>query len=94
MAHTDRDIERVYWRDHWLECEALDRRRGTCRVCLHLPPQYRLYDWPEPSWWNRMERKTERAKERNQIQRARAGRLDWDDLPSGAGRIYRRPYYW
>lgn len=45
------------------------------------------------SAWSKEQRRVERGKLRNQIIKARNGHIDWDDLPSGEGKLYRRPYF-
>ena len=47
-----------------------------------------------PSWFNKEQRKAERAKLRREFQQIRSGRLDEDTLPVYRGRAYKRAYYW
>jgi hypothetical protein len=95
VAHTDRDSLRIYWRDHWRSDDCSGYWSGYgCATCKHVPAHWRWWDWPPPSSWNREQRKAERNKLRQQVQKARNGRTDWDDMPSGEGKMYRRPYYW
>lgn len=103
MAHTDRDDDRWFWHDHfrfdihtrtskhlfvWGNCWCSDL--SAARKWVH---PYR-YEAGKPSDWNRDQRKAERSKLREELQQARNGRIDWDDLPSGGGKRYHRPYYW
>jgi hypothetical protein len=87
MAHTDRDSDRVFWRNHHRECE---RWWHGCEVCDLGPLPWVGMGPMEDSEWRRDCRREERARARNLLQRARSGHLDWDDLTI----TYRRPYYW
>lgn len=98
MAHTDRDQKRYTYKHHnevctkWVATGRWVARAGSCECDT-------WWDWsmrymPVPAWWRRDQRQAERSKLRQQVQRARAGHVDWDDLPTGEGRPYRRPYYW
>lgn len=72
---------------HAIHCEICDRLwTGKNRI------RYYISTAGYPAW-AKQQRKIERGKLRNQIQMARNGRIDWDDLPSGEGKLYRRPYY-
>lgn len=48
------------------------------------------YEKGVPSRYHKDSRRDERAEARNQMNRARNGHVDWDDLTIR----YRRPYYW
>lgn len=91
MAHTDRDNDRVARRMHSKVCPNFYRWRLTerCDVC-RTTPQDRPWWGFEPAWWHDECRRSERAHSRNQLQMARNGKIDWDDLTIS----YSRPYYW
>jgi hypothetical protein len=89
MAHTDRDHERVIWRNHDRVCNRWSKG-GCCEVCDRVPRAWSGMCPIADSEWRRDCRREERAKARNVLQRARSGHLDWDDVTIG----YRRPYYW
>lgn len=104
MSRTDRDDLRRFWNNHF------DRRNENshwsnrapwedCAVCASRPESWRWahpyrHEDGLPSHLHKDERRLERAYAANLLQRARNGNLDWDDFPAGAGKIYRRPYYW
>lgn len=105
MAHTDKDhpSARDFPRWHEARCPCGCHLPPTWRHCgwncrcMKADPSYRLDGFrigSKPSSWNRNERRAERALLRHQIQRARAGHADWDDLPTGTGRVYGRDHYW
>ena len=104
MAHTDRDDARWFWKDHFRYrgltapacCHwAAHGTEGTTCWCETLSEArkwvhpYR-YESGLPSWWHREERRAERARARNRMQRMRAGHIDPDEMTID----YRRPYYW
>lgn len=101
MAHTDRDDNRWFWQDHFRpssgRCTDSHHQRGlggTC-WCNRRPSHWKWahpyrYDFCVPSVWKRQQRKAERANARNQMDHARTGHTDWDDLAIA----YRRPYFW
>ena len=104
MSRTDRDMDRWFWHDHFKWNRGASKHGGYtwsagCE-CDRLPGRrmwgspYKSPEYGVPSWWKRDQRKQERTKLRQQVQRARNGHVDWDDMPSGEGRMYRRPYYW
>lgn len=102
MAHTDRDDDRWFWHDHFkwdMHTRTSKHDFGKSCWCRDVSAArkwvrpYR-YEAGKPSSWNRSQRKAERSKLRGQMQEARTGHADWDDLPAGAGKVYRRPYYW
>lgn len=76
--------------------------RGQSECWCHRTREQRDVAWISPyasesgvpSWWNRIERRAERAHYRDLDTRARSGHLDWDDIPAGTSRSYRRPWYW
>ena len=100
MAHTDRDYLHWFWHDHFQwnkgnpKCADSRRMSNVC-WCKRLPEArewvhpYR-YEKGAPSEWHREQRRAERGAARSQMNRARAGHIDWDDLVIA----YRRPYYW
>lgn len=104
MAHTDRDDTRHFWKRHYGrgfrdgDCTLRTIRvsgwslRGWCwcdTVHNGWTQPYK-YEQGKPSWWNKDCRREERAKARNQMNKARNGHTDWDDLTIN----YRRPWYW
>lgn len=105
MAHTDRDDARWWWHDHFkwnkgdTKHEARNWYMGWGCWCETLPDAHKWiapyrYERDIPSYWKKDQRKAERGKLRQQVQKARNGRIEWDDMPSGEGKMYRRPYYW
>lgn len=105
MAHTDRDDDQWFWKDHWdgEKCVRHQRvmvdgwsfRRTQHCWCEKRPDAHmRLHpyreEWGLPAWWNKDCRREERAKARDQMNKARNGHIDWDDLTIN----YRRPWYY
>lgn len=94
MAHTDRDDARWFWKDHFdNHCTAFNLNGAPC-ICETSAWAYKWiapyrYETGVPSWWHRDQRRQERTKLRQQLQY-----VDWDNLPTGEGKTYRRPYYW
>lgn len=100
MAHTDRDDARWFWNDHFkwdFRTHSSKHLRtwgnehyGAACWCDEMPEArkwvhpYR-YESGVPSSWNRSQRKAERNKLRQQVQKARNGRIDWDDMPFRRG---------
>lgn len=97
MAHTDKHDEQWFWHNHhWYKCP--DHRRygqppAHCDICATEPRRRYYVSTASYAAWCKQERKAERGKLRHQLTKARNGRTDWDDLPCGEGKIYRRPYY-
>lgn len=90
MARTHRD-QRVYtYKHHPKVCVGygMYSRRTEC-VCGGWL-EYRMSNWPEPSWWNKEQRKKGRAFTRNLMQRARAGHIDWERVDEQPG----EEWYW
>lgn len=105
MARTDRDhpSRKRFWDWHEKHCgcgchNAVARYCYWNCSCLKADPNAprggEVWVGPIPSWWYRDQRRAERTKLRQQMREARNGRIDYDDLPSGEGKMYRRPYYW
>jgi hypothetical protein len=101
MAHTDRDDARWFWKDHFAWRKGNTKHCDPCRGeqscwCEHDGsesfPWRRRYSerWGRASWWNRDCRREERNIARTQLQKARTGKIEWDNLTIS----YRRPYYW
>lgn len=92
MAHTDRDDDRWYWREHHRnDCvnSWRTRRYGEperrCEVCNAEPTQQPWWHNNGKQHWNRQQRQAERGKARQALREAR----DYDDLVID----YRRPYW-
>lgn len=73
-------VAQYRWVDSWCVCRTWD--------------DYRMRNWPVPSWFNRNTRQAERTSLRRVMVLGLNGHKDWDDLPAAQGRVYRRPYYW
>ena len=100
MAHTDRDDDRIFWRDHHRhDCPNSYRRARdeygpwwfrsyspqACETCLR-EPRHRWYVSTDAySEWAKDCRREERARAKTAMRECR----DWDDLVIN----YRRPYY-
>ena len=100
MSKTHRDAARHFFGQHFAHPGGShwDRPRGaSCRVCgtEEARTWARPYRFEKgiPSGWKTEQRRVERAKSRDLVNRARSGNLDWDAVPVGAAKTYRRPYY-
>jgi len=96
MAHTDRDDDRWFWREHHRNiCPNAYRTRRwgapplACEACNAEPVHQPWWANKGKEHWNRSQRKAERTKLRQQLRQAR----DWDNIPAGTSKIYRRPYW-
>jgi hypothetical protein len=98
LSHTDRDDARYFWKNHFRTehhylCYGVGAKPCWCDTPHDEVKWTNPYRWEAgiPSWWKKDQRRAERAKTRNVMQRGRAGHLDWDD-EAWVG--YRRPWYW
>lgn len=95
MSHTDRDMTRWRWNQHFKFTDGVSEHGGYvwdrgC-PCYREPDAwkwrswYSPHEWGVPPKWKRDQRRQERATYRDQMNRAK----DWDDVAFG----YRRPWY-
>lgn len=87
MSRTRRDHPSIkrWWETH--DCGVSPWR---CNHCPDPFPRGERIVGPVPSWWNKEQRQAERNRLKTQLREVR----DWDEIPTGDGRQYRRPWYW
>lgn len=93
MAHTDRDNDRVFWREHhrtecpnaWTKRHYGDWTTHSCDVCPRRPHIKYWCSTEGKNHWNREQRQAERGKAKQALRQCR----DYDDLTIS----YRRPWW-
>lgn len=86
MSRTHRDQKKYQYKHH-IDTHVYTRE-GWCE-CSNWH-DYRWYEFPPPSWWNKDIRRKERAFTRNLMDRARHGHIDWERVDERRG----DEWYW